>query len=505
MAPVTPTLGVVSRVTSVLATVRTWEGSTIVDAFEGLLSALQTEEQRAQLPAAIGESLSTLRLDSERLLLALAIVVEFDLYEAAPGLARLLRDQYGPSVATSAARLASHPGATDDLRILVEMVARTATAETPALSRQVEIAFDPNFRPGSPAERLSVVSMWPGRSDIASGDTPLVAISSGAGSASSSLEFALDVRRAGARVRRLPEAVDRTPPAMWMPAWGSIVADARKEREVWWRDLPHLDVLDSRGSLGPATRRQLLDRINHRLPMRSKLRLASASQAPEIADPLSEIETFLDGAFRTHEMAYLAGISRDTLRRVCRSEPSLRPVEYVGFNYWPFPVLVGLRAWNVVREKTKKRRLPPDLASRFVNMARQEHTIPVAVTARGEVLMQVEEGEYVGEGGQITNEVFFVAGEIRSQFNLGGQRSMPDLLSPTPHTAVNPSLHGGSPTLSGTRLMVEALGACARIARSDGLRGAEVFDFVRARYPEIHDGGLFDEAERLSNALTGTR
>ena len=108
MAPVTPTLGVVSRVTSVLATVRTWEGSTVVDAFEGLLSALQTEEQRAQLPAAIGESLSTLRLDSERLLLALAIVVEFDLYEAAPGLGRLLRDHYGPAVAISAARLASH-------------------------------------------------------------------------------------------------------------------------------------------------------------------------------------------------------------------------------------------------------------------------------------------------------------------------------------------------------------------------------------------------------------
>lgn len=110
METVTPTLGVVSRVTTVLATVRTWEGTPVTDTFAALLAALQTDDQRSQLPAALGEALITLRLDPERLRLAMDVIVEFDLYEACDGVVRLLRETRDPDIVVGGGRLSTHPG-----------------------------------------------------------------------------------------------------------------------------------------------------------------------------------------------------------------------------------------------------------------------------------------------------------------------------------------------------------------------------------------------------------
>ena len=498
MEAVAPTVGVVSRVTDVLATIRTWEGSPIDDAFARLLDALPTEHQRAQLPVALGEALMTLRLAPERAVLALDVAVAFDLYEASDGVARLLRIEPSMEVASRAAALATHPGASEALRDVVQLVARTAAASSVAASRQIRMAEDPAYEPASTAERLTLVTLWPGRSATGAGDPPVIAMTADAGSTGEMLELAAAARSAGARIRRLPASVEALPPRPWMPQ-STVVITGKHAPSAWWTSMPFSLVLATGGTLGPTVRSDLLVRINKVLPKDRSLRLYVSSDQPVLDDPFSEIESFLAGAFRTHEMAFLTGMSKNSVASICRRHTELAPREFRGSNYWAFPTLVGLRAWNYVRKGTR-RRLDTSLAAEFVRMANREKIVPVAVTSDGEILMEVGDGTYTNEHGQSTSDVFFVAGVIRERFSLGGQRSAPNLLRPTARTAVNPEVYGGSPTVWKSRVTVEAIDQLTRRALGDQMTGGAVLEYVQQRYPEIGKEDL-EDARQLAREL----
>lgn len=505
MAPVEPTLGLVNRVTTVLATARTWEGSPVVDAFAALLAAVPSE-QRPGLPAAVGEALFTLRLDAERLRLGLDLVLEFDLFEASDGIARLLRERHEPDLTLRAARLATHPGASQQLREMVDLVADSAFAERPSMQRRIAIVRNSAEEPENDAERLAKITAWPGFASYAHGDPPLLVISPGAGSRSNQLDFALEARRAGARIRRLPTVPVAAPSPGWVSTTSILIEDATDQAPRKWADaLPRMVSFDTRGTLGPASREELLRRINRKLPLRSHLRTEIARLPLEAGSPFEEIDAFLSGAFRTNEVAYLGGLSKSTVRRLVKDNSELAPMEFGGSYYWSFPALVGMRVWNYVRIATSRKRLPSDLAGQFVALAQNERTVPLAVTTSGQILTEIEEGTFAGEDGQTTHELFMVAGVIRERFELGGRASAPDLLMPSDHTRVRPDIYGGSPALEGTRITVEAVEAVAARAREAGRRGGEVFDFVRERYPEVQSAVLFDEASDLAKTISAVR
>jgi uncharacterized protein (DUF433 family) len=257
------------------------------------------------------------------------------------------------------------------------------------------------------------------------------------------------------------------------------------------------------GSLGPGSRQALLQRINTRLPKDRQLRLDGRDLATSIEDPFGEIEAFLAGAFRTHEMAYLTGMSRQAVAKTCRAFEALQPRDYRGVHYWGFPTLVGLRAWNYAKRHTR-RRLEPSLAAEFVRLSHQEQAVPVAITADGKVLMEVEDGSYSDANGQLTSDVFFVAGAIRERFVLGGRRSVPDLLAPSTFTMVNPDVQGGSPTVRQSRIRVEVLESVARRAVDDGMTGSAVVDHVLGKFPEVDEDSL-EDARRIARELEAVR
>ena len=502
MAPVTPTLGVVARVTDVLATARTWEGSPVLDVFRRLLQALPSDDQRSQLPAALGEALTPLRLEPERAMLALDVAIEFDLYEASDGVARLVRLTPTPELAARAAILAVHPGASNELREVVALASNSLTSANDVLARQFQITRDPTFSPESESDRLALVSIWPGRTTLGLGDPPVVAIAPDVGTAGQRLELLLDARAAGARVRRLPHEIEQLPPKEWMPRSAAIIAPTSKDAQ-WWHLYVEPEQVIGADSLGPSGRQTLLQRVNSRLPRDRRLRLATPDQPLLLDDPFDEIDAFLAGAFRIHEIAYLAGMSRQTVATTCRPFEELKPRDYRGVHYWGFPTLVGLRAWNYAKRRTK-RRLDPALAAEFVRLSHQEQSVPVAITSDGTVLMEVERGSYSDAKGQLTSEVFFVAGAIRERFVLGGYRSVPDLLSPSPFTAVNPDVQGGSPTVLQSRIKVEVLEHVARRAIDDGMTGTAVTGYVLSRFPELSEQQLND-ARRTARELEAVR
>lgn len=497
----TVSLGTVSRVLNVLGTARTWEGSPTIDVFRRLLAGLETEQQRSDLPEAIGEALLVLRLDDERLRLALDVIVEFDLFEATSGVARLVREVPSPEVLVRAARLATHPGSSDLLGELVGLIATSPSEADSALSRSIAHALDPTLGSISTADHLSRISIWPGLARAGDHAPVLIAIDESAGTASGRLELALEAREAGARVRRLPRTVSKMPLPPWLGQSSPVLVDSESTVETWWSSLPHGETFNTRGVLGPANRSDLLRKINRTLPSQGRLRLSSQPESDPRPSPFDEVDAFLDGAFRGHEMAFLAGVPKSAVYRLSKTATVLKPVAHGGQYYWSFPTLVGIRAWNYVGQVTRRRQ-PDSLAADFVRMAMDERKVPIAVTGAGDILMEIEPGGgYADRRGQITSDVFFVHGAISAQFELGGHRTVPDLLRPTSRTQVDPAVIGGSPVVNGSRVSVEAVGALAERARSDGLGGTELAAFVGRKYPEVAERGLYDEVIGLAAGL----
>lgn len=300
-------------------------------------------------------------------------------------------------------------------------------------------------------------------------------------------------------MRRLPSVATSLPSSEWLARSTVVVAGSDSTADEWWAKLHYSTVLNTRGSLAPSSRSALLQRVNRGLPLDRRLRFDQVELTRELENPFHEIDAFLSGAFRTHEMAFLSGLSKNVIGAISRKHTELQPRQFSGLNYWTFPTLVGIRTWNYLR-KTTRRRLDPALAAQFVKMSGTEHAVPMAVTASGEILMEVGDGSFSNEEGQLTSEVFFVAGEIRQRFSLGGQRIAPDLLAPSAMTSVNPVVYGGSPTVKGSRITVDAIDRLARLALSDGMTGSEVLRYVQQRFPEIGAQEL-DEARQVAREL----
>lgn len=493
-----PRLGVVDTVLDLVFTTRTWEGNPVQDLFERLVDAFP-DRSLGQLPSAVGECLLPLRLSPEHLHLALDLVVEFDLFEASEGLGRLLlAHESDARVAVTAATMAVHPGASSTFRDLAYIRAKHDAEGDPVAQQLVALALAPDVEARSRSETLAKVQRWPGRASLSEASAPIVALAPSAGSSDDLLRLALDLRRAGALVRRLPPAPTEYPKRGWLANWTPVVAKDKSE-DAWWGALRHGRVIASYGRLGPRARADLLDRINTALPPTLKLRLRSGPTGELLKSPLDNVAEFFSGAFRTHEMAFLTGMTTATLRKHARGHEALEPTSLAGSHYWTFPRLVGLRVWAYLRA-TLRRRIDPMVAVRLVKLAEQERATPVAVRGDGEILFEFEPGWYEGAEGQVTAEVFLIETDVFDHFSLG-RHTTPRLREPSTFTRVHPGVHGGTPVIAGSRIASETIGLVARRFREVGMGRRDMVSHVQSYYPDLTDEAAIMDAAKLSDKL----
>lgn len=504
MAPMNavPRLGVVDTVLDLVSTTRLWEGNPVQDLFERLVDAFPGRSL-AQMPLAIGECLLPLRLSPEHLRLALDLVVEFDLFEATEGLARLLLAHEGDAyLAVTAATMAVHPGSSAQLQDLARIRAKRDARGDRVAQRLVSLALGPDVQARSRPEALARMQRWPGTVGLSEASTPMVALAPSAGSQDDRLRLVLDLRKAGALVRRLPVAPEAEPLPGWLANWVPVIARDPLE-EAWWRRLPHGRILATHGRLGPRARLDLIDRVNTALPPSLRLRLRNAMPGEPLGSPLDSVEEFFSGAFRTHEMAFLTGVRTATLLKRAREHEALQPRSLAGLYYWTFPRLVGIRVWAYLQARLR-RRIDPMVAVRLVELAEQERATPVAVTANGEFFFEFQPGWYESAGGQVTSEVFLFEADVFDRFTLGG-RVAPRLREPSEFTRVHPGVHGGTPVIVGSRIASESIGIVARRFREAGMQQTDMLKHVRRLYPELTDEAAVIDAAQLSDKLLAVK
>jgi uncharacterized protein (DUF433 family) len=459
-------------------------------------------EELKQVPAALGEAFMMLRLSPEHLELALDTMFEFDLYEATPGLARLLRVDPVPQALATAATFAKHPGASDDLQGLVLRLSAQPLADA-HVRQLVQLSLTPDAQAGSRPHEIAHIRRWPGSYTEAQAAAPIVAVAPSAGPYEETLRFLLDLHRAGAVVRRLPDRSPEEPvDERWLARWIPVIA-ADDQEVAWWTSLPHGRVLKTHGRLTPAVRRDIVRALRRTLPVHLRLRSAHGTSTPAspITSPLTNTDAFFSGAFQSHEVAYLGGL---TVQQVWRTggRPELKPIRRASHPYWSFPVLIALRVWTYLNARLD-RRLSIDIAVEFVNGARSERAVPVAVTHTGQVLFHLKDDLYEGPGGQLTPELFLLGDQVLERFSIGN-RHAPRLEEPTDHTSVHPEVQGGSPVVRGTRIPVEAVEDLVRECWGAGLSGPQVYAYVQERYPELGDPQVIDDAADLARRMQRT-
>lgn len=479
-APTVP-VGVVHAVLGVLATADTWRGEPTTDTLERLLEVVSPEDA-GYLPAAVGECLSALRGDADEFTLALDLIKAFDLYEAAPGLAAVLREAPSRTAIETAAAMAPHPAVSSLLGELAGHAVSEADDVPPGLSARVRMLVSGSLPSGAgDADAWLFAERWPGRVNLAQATAPIIGVCDDAGPPARTLEFVLALRRAGAQVRRLP-ARPMDVPEGWLPGWAVLVGG---RRPPWW--LPERPFRSTDGSLGTGGQRDLLRWLVREL----KGPLALRTSGPEsgwdgpLGDPFLDAGTFLDGALRVPEVSFLTGWSGQTVRRRGCKHAKLQPrfVSRSGLPVYGFGQLTALRVERYMSHHFG-RRSDPGLAAQLVSLVEGEHAVPTHVTTDGRILFEQDPDTVFDPSGQTALKAIGL-GEIARSFELGSGRTVPELLTPSVYTQVHPSVQRGTPVAEGTRISATAVRDVAARGRSGGHRGADLTDFVLQCLPEL--------------------
>lgn len=479
----TPPLGVIHAVLGVLATADTWSGEPVADTFERLLEVIE-EDDAALLPSAIGECLLPLRSCPDAMNLALDIVRGFDLHEAAGGLIPLLREAPGRLAVETAAALAPHPDVPSILGELAELASAHATDDADSLRRRLQVLLSGTLPEGAiDADAWMLAERWPGRVQVSEAAAPLLAVCDDAAPPHQTLEFLLEARRAGAQVRRVSGKAVPQPLPGWLPDWGVVIA--AETRPSWW---PESAAFRATGrTLGPGSRRELLRWLARRLkgPLQLRPTMSGRQRAKPLEDPLLSIDAFFDGALKIPEVSFLTGWSSATVRQRGKYSSALRSRSAgpMGFSVFDFAQTTALRVERYVTRKLG-RRGDPDLATELVKMAQSERTVPTHVTSVGDVLFEADESTVMDKHGQ-TSFAIVALTDIARSFELGMGHAVPELLHPSTHTSVHPSIQRGSPVVSATRISATAVRDVAQRARAGGFHGEELERFVRDYFPEL--------------------
>jgi uncharacterized protein (DUF433 family) len=494
--------GLVHLVLGVIASADVWHGEPSTDTFDRLVAAIRSEDATL-LPAALGECLMPLRGDAERCNLALDMIRQFDLFEAAPGLAALLRDAPTRRAVLTAACLAPHPATTPLLGNLAQLGA--ASLDDARLSARVNFLLEGEPPEGmSETDRLLYAERWPGRVGLGQTLLPLAVIATNAGPPAEVLRLALDFRRAGAQLRRLPFNTGKVPPG-WL-ASDSGVAIIESELPQWWprysRDRSPR-VIRSGGYLSELGRRDLVSRASRSFKGRLSFRPFKVGRltGDGSAEPLLDIGVFFQGALSLPEVHLLTGWSTATIRKRGSDFLELRPKSpgFMRGSYLDFGQLTALRIEHYVL--TRFGRQPSqELAARIVREARQNESVPLAITSTGDVLFEEDAEIYTDAHGQASMSAARVS-EIAEEFKVEGA-PVPGLRRPSAHTSVHPGVSLGSPVVEGTRVTARAVRDVLARGRAGGFVGTESYNWARRYFAELSDEQI-DDASRLGERILG--
>ena len=494
--------GLVHLVLGVIASGDVWHGEPSTDTLDRLIAAIRSEDA-ALLPAALGECLMPLRGDAERCNLALDMIRYFDLFEAAPGLAALLRDAPTRRAVLTAACLAPHPATTPLLGNLAQMGA--ATLDDARLVSRVNFLLEGERPEGmSESDRLLFAERWPGRVGFGQTLLPLAVIAMNAGPPAEVLRLALDFRRAGAQVRRLPFDA-RKVPSGWLASDGGV-AVIEGDLPQWWPS--HLRdrsprVLRTGGSLSELGRRDLLGRASQSFKGRLSLRPFNVGTLTdkEFPEPLLDVGVFFQGALSLPEVHLLTGWSTATIRKRGNDFSELRPRSpgVMRGSFLDFGQLTALRIEHYVL--TRFGRQPSQqLAARIVREAHQNESVPLAITSTGDVLFEEDTETYTDAQGQASMSAARVS-EIAEEFRVEGA-PVPGLRRPSAHTSVHPGVSLGSPVVEGTRVTARAVRDVLARGRAGGFVGADSYNWARRYFAELSDEQI-DDANRLGERILG--
>jgi uncharacterized protein (DUF433 family) len=425
----------------------------MADATNRVLSDILSVGAQMELPlvpAALGAVLPLLVADPDRLRLALDLVVDLDLHEAADGLAGMVWAGQPDAILAAAALAPStdRPDFTDLIKV--------STADLPH-EWQRDLArtrLDPLYEPTSEPARVDRRARWlPPEQDQslpAICVTEPLTVLGWRGHLLLLAEFA----RLGVLIRRpLDDARRRLLPT-WVKSIGEMALD---DFRIEYGDMEK-----------PQARRIAIRHASALIGVRPRADVQAERDLVGVEADLGTMEVFDQGALPRPETAYLTGLRKRRLSDV-RNYESLQPHLVRSTYYWTFSQVVGLRAAHLLFAKSDRVRGMLDVADRLVRLARKHQAVPVATTATGEILVNGADGLYNVESGQYVSEEVVSIDAIYQPFDILGV-SVPALLRPSRQTKVNPDIVGGLPHIDGTRVPASTIGNALTAARKSNVK-----------------------------------
>ena len=478
---------VTHSVLSAVLTAPVWEGQPVTDLVRRLVTLLNDDELE-QLPAALGRTALVVEGNEALLDVVLDAVATFDAYEALPDLVRLAASSSNRRALVTAAAIAANPGVDDHLYQQVRR--QVAEAESPSQQASLFTRLaPPQSAPegqDNPLRRLTL-NRWPGLATSESARrllTPQIAIDGTGARPKMVWSLACELVRAGASIRRVPEAPQRSTHDDWIAPWVPIVtwaaahngADAALQSRLGTEALEVVRIGSQ--TLTSVVVRRMTEQINavlHRFDVR-QLRALDSTLPLTAEFQAFHPDVLRQGAFEQHEMAYLCGYRRRKTVHAAMSKLDFTPVRDRTIPYYSFKQLVALRVWRWASTQARGK-LSPDFVPRLEAFAGADTATSIGLTYSGELLVDEGAGYYNARTDQLVLPDLTLD-QMFESFTIGSTVTVPRLLQPSNFTTVNPLVLGGSPTLAGRRLSAEALASLHRGGGNEAV--------LRA-YPELEE------------------
>ncbi|WP_129183561.1 DUF433 domain-containing protein [Aeromicrobium fastidiosum] len=470
-----------------------YESPDLTREFAALLIELDDVEAPF-VPQALAYASQPLAVDINRWRALGELAVQFDIYEVAASLLAGFKRWQDPHQLATLATLTSNPNASLELRSHVSQMVDAGGFQD-AMTRIVRIRLK-ELEPASDLERTLDAQSWPGkyRPQTFSAVAPVVYLSDVDAPPDQYWKVAAALVDSGARIRRVSSDLSSLRDQAWASANFPVVVWGGSGRAHWrkltgFENFPAVQVPpDLRQTLALA---RLVNDVAAAMPSGVLLdsRRAASFSSTDVFSP----ELLGEGAFDSAEMIFLGGASRSILQRLAKE--ALQPAGDRAQHHWAFDQLITLRLIQVFKSRNKHFRGPAqDLTRRLHDIAAASEVTQVAIDVHGQMYTDKGDGFESLVSGQRALDGVLLVDEALKSFKIGGGIVVPDLLRPSPRTAVDPSVLAGTPTIRERRVS-------ARSIAEINLHGIDV---LRSAYPEL-DPTEIGEGLRLGNQILAVR
>ena len=436
------------------------------------------DRQAQHLPTSVDRVLPLLEADERRLKAVTNLVVSLDLYEAEGALVALANRTASPAMVLAAAWFEPHPGVSPAVaEAAAELRNRVPLSEVQRESFAIRV--DPLHEPRDPSGARLRTSAWPG---IARPDSPSISVVESEAPFRLMLRVVSELALSGLRIRRIPAEPLRPIPHAWFQTDAPVIAWTPQAVSL----LRQSGLVVDAGSLLMASTKtgsvgQLVSSLARRRGVSPREpRRDSFLSTPQALDP----ELMALGSLDAKDMSYLGGGRITSLYGLARRD-ELVP-RHAGrsdrFPIWSFSQLVAYRTWRHFQTRSPKRRFPTELVHQLEDLAVAPVQRELGVSSDGHLLELRDDAWHDRINGQQVISETLSFDTVFEPFRLGNG-VVPDLLSPSDQTVVNPAILGGTPFLRDSRISARAI---AEISRRQGPEA------VRDAFPQLSKRDISD-------------